>query len=64
MGIMIDGKRYYNTLTERDREICQPGVLQGLGWNLQRVWTVDWFMNRERVLSRLISELEEILHER
>ena len=58
MGIMIDGKRYYNTLTERDREICQPGVLQGLGWNLQRVWTVDWFMNRERVLSRLISELE------
>ena len=58
MGIMIDGRRYYNTLTERDREICQPGVLQGLGWNLQRVWTVDWFMNRERVLTRLISELE------
>ena len=59
MGIMIDGRRYYNTLTERDREICQPGVLQGLGWNLQRVWTVDWFMNRERVLAKLINELEE-----
>jgi len=59
MGVMIDGSRYYNTHTQRDREICQPGVLKGLGWNLMRVWTVDWFMNRERVMSRLLKSLED-----
>ena len=41
LGIICDGTRYYETKTERDREICQPGVLEGLGWKLLRLWSVD-----------------------
>ncbi len=60
LGIVCDGRNYYNTPTQRDREICQPGVLQGLGWNLMRVWSIDWFLNREQVTDRIIDRLEAI----
>ena len=64
LGIVCDGKNYYNTLTERDREIGQPGVLKGLGWNLMRIWTIDWFMNRETVMERLLKQIENIQNAR
>ena len=59
LGIICDGTRYYETKTERDREICQPGVLQGLGWKLLRLWSVDWLMNKEAVVERIRKALEE-----
>ena len=57
LGIMCDGKNYYETKTERDREICQPGVLKGLSWNLMRLWSVDWFMNKDAVMKRISDQL-------
>jgi hypothetical protein len=60
LGIQCDGRNYYETKTERDREICQPGVLKGLGWNLLRVWSVDWFMNKQAVMQRITKKLEEL----
>ena len=60
MGIIIDGSDYYATKTERDREICQPGVLQGLGWNIMRVWSIDWFINRDNVTDRILDKLEQL----
>lgn len=59
LGILCDGEGYYRTKTERDREIVQPSVLRGLGWRLIRVWSVDWFVNREKELSRIREALEE-----
>ena len=53
LGIMIDGRTYYQTKTERDREICQPNVLTMLGWRVMKVWSVDWFLNKENVLERI-----------
>ena len=60
LGIVCDGTNYYATKTQRDREICQPGVLKGLGWNLLRVWTIDWFLNREKVLDRILDEIDRL----
>lgn len=60
LGILCDGRNYYDTKTERDREITQPGVLRGLGWNLMRIWTVDWFMKREQCLEQIKNQLEEL----
>ncbi len=60
MGIMTDGKGYYETKTQRDREICQPSVLKMLSWNIMRVWSVDWFENRQRVVERIVSVLKDL----
>ena len=58
LGILLDGSSYASSKTTRDREIAQISVLEGLGWKLTRVWSMDWWDNRERELTRLLRELE------
>jgi len=62
MGILCDGKNYYDTPTTRDREICQPNVMRMLGWEVMRIWAVDWFENRSKVMDRIVKRVEEICH--
>lgn len=59
LGILLDGRQYHDTHTTRDREIVQPSVLASLHWQVMRVWTVDWFNNPERVISRIEERLKE-----
>ncbi len=59
LGILLDGESYRDTSTTRDREIVQPSVLNGLRWQTMRVWSVDWFNNPERVLSRIEERLSQ-----
>ena len=59
LGILLDGETYRDTQTTRDREIVQPGVLQGLAWRVMRVWSVDWHNNPERLLERIEKAIVE-----
>ena len=59
LGILLDGYGYHNTQTTRDREIVQPTVLKLLNWKIMRVWSVDWLINPQRVLSRIECCLKE-----
>ena len=65
-GILLDGGSYAAAKTTRDREYAQQSVLEGLGWTVFRVWTMDWWDNpkkeTERVLS-LIRQTEQIKRE-
>ena len=54
LGILLDGKGYRTAKTTRDREIAQISVLNGLGWNILRVWSVDWWENPKKETERLI----------
>ena len=60
LGVLCDGKGYSDTKTVRDREVCQPAVLSMLGWNILRIWMVDWFYNRDRVIQQVLDALEQI----
>lgn len=59
LGILLDGEKYRDTQTTRDREIVQPSVLTGLGWKVMRVWAVDWINNPRRVVNRIVERLEQ-----
>ena len=58
LGILCDGKTYYETKTTRDREIVQPNVLQMLNWRVMRVYSIDWYENQERALAQILQELK------
>jgi very-short-patch-repair endonuclease len=60
LGILCDGKNYYETKTTRDREIVQPSVLTMLHWNIMRIWSIDWFENSHKVIERIMDKLEEL----
>ncbi len=58
LGVLCDGKNYYATPTTRDREVVQPSVLRGLGWQIMRVWSVDWLNNPEAVIDQIVETLK------
>ena len=58
LGILCDGRTYFETKTTRDREIVQPGVLRMLNWRVMRVYSIDWYENRERALNQILQELK------
>ena len=59
LGILLDGESYRNAESVRDREIAQPGVLKGLGWNTLRIWVMDWWDNPAREKARIKDALEK-----
>lgn len=53
LGIICDGKNYKRTKTVRDREIVQNNVLKALGWNICRIWTMDWWEKPDEVIASI-----------
>ena len=58
MGILLDGENTLHSSTAQDRFILQPSVLNGLGWNILRVWTLDWFDDKDRVLGNIKAAID------
>jgi len=53
VGVECDGATYHSTATARDRDKIRSEILVGLGWTLLRVWSTEWWVNREGALERL-----------
>jgi hypothetical protein len=59
LGILCDGKTYYETKTTRDREIVQPAILHMLHWQTMRVYSIDWYANRDKVLAQILGRIKK-----
>ena len=59
LGILVDGENCKDSATAKDRFVSQPSVLEGLGWKLMRVWTLDWMDESDTVLERIRAEIEK-----
>ena len=53
LGIECDGANYHRSKTARDRDKLRENILRGLGWNLHRVWSTDWWENPVAELARI-----------
>lgn len=60
LGILLDGPCYGEAKTTRDRELAQIQVLEGLGWAIYRVWTLDWWEKSDAEIERILAKLEEL----
>ena len=58
LGIECDGFQYRNAPVARDRDRLRQQVLKGLGWQLYRVWSVDWYRDRTGTAERLLTAIE------
>lgn len=56
-AIETDGENYASAATARDRIVQRSGILHHLGWNVLRVWSVDWWRNREACVKALHEQL-------
>lgn len=58
LGIECDGANYHRSKTARDRDKLRESILRGLGWNLHRVWSTDWWERPKEELARIEAAIE------
>ncbi|WP_446743496.1 DUF4011 domain-containing protein [Silvibacterium acidisoli] len=57
LGIEFDGKSYHSGRSARDRDRLRQMTLENQGWKIHRVWSTDWFKNRDGEIERLLKRV-------
>ena len=58
LGIECDGATYHSAKSARDRDAIRQAVIESKGWTIHRIWSTDWFNNREHAIDRLHRSLQ------
>ena len=57
-GLLCDSRYYWLTPDTRDRDRLRIQILEGLGWNLMRIWSAEWFQHPEACRDAVIAFLK------
>lgn len=60
LGVECDGAPYHSGKSVRDRDRLRESVLTGLGWNIHRIWSTDWYRNPEAEIKKLDTKIRKI----
>ncbi|MDI9394394.1 MAG: DUF3320 domain-containing protein [Euryarchaeota archaeon] len=58
LGIECDGVDYHSSPVARDRDRLRQQVLEGLGWNIYRVWSTDWYLHPKECRKKLLEAVK------
>ena len=61
LGVECDGRAYHSSKSARDRDILRQEILEGLGWNIYRIWSTDWFSDPNKELKKLDNHIKGLL---
>ena len=59
LGILLDGPVYAASGTTTSREVSQMSILKGYGWNIVRIWSLEWWENPDSVFEKLLALAKE-----
>lgn len=62
LAIECDGARYHSSAWARERDRLRQQVLEGKGWEFHRIWSTDWFYNRETEVKKMLTAIEVAQH--
>src|SRR5208337_4825364 len=63
LGIECDGATYHSAKSVRDRDRLRQEILERKGWKIHRIWSTDWFKNRDREVQRLLNSVRQAAEE-
>lgn len=63
LGIECDGASYHSSPVARARDRQREAILEDRGWEIYRVWSTDWYRNREQTQQRLLQAVERAIDE-
>ena len=58
LGIECDGFMYSSAETVRDRDRLRQEQLKARGWQIIRIWSIDWYINPEAEIARVLAAVE------
>ena len=59
LGILLDGPVYAASGTTTSREVSQMSMLKGFGWNIVRIWSLEWWENPDKVFNKLVEIIND-----
>jgi very-short-patch-repair endonuclease len=57
LGIECDGATFHSGKSVRERDVSRQLFLESRGWTIHRVWSRDWWMNREGEVQKVVAKL-------
>ncbi|MDR1906175.1 MAG: DUF3320 domain-containing protein, partial [Clostridiales bacterium] len=61
LAVMSDGRTAKESKTARDRNVLQQYILKRLGWNVLRIWSLNYFANPKREIKKIKDYIEKLL---
>lgn len=61
LAIECDGATYHSSKTVRDRDRLRQDILARMGWTFYRIWSTDWFRNKQFEQQRLLDAAKKAL---
>jgi very-short-patch-repair endonuclease len=61
LAIEADGSQYYAAAGARDRDRLRRAHLERLGWRFHRIWSTDWFRERDAEVGRAVAAYKAAL---
>jgi len=58
LAIECDGASYHSSESARDRDRLRQEQLERLGWRFHRIWSSEWFHNKERCVEKVVAAYE------
>jgi very-short-patch-repair endonuclease/DNA polymerase III delta prime subunit len=58
LAIECDGATYHSSESARDRDRLRQEQLERLGWRFCRIWSSEWFHNKERAVEKVLAAYE------
>lgn len=58
LAIECDGATYHSSQSARDRDRLRQEHLERLGWRFHRIWSQDWFANKQAEVERAKAAFE------
>ena len=62
LAIECDGATYHSSKNARDRDRLRQEILERMGWKFYRIWSTDWFRNKEVEKERLLEAVKDALN--
>ena len=63
MAIEADGASYHSGHTARERDRLRQEALESRGWRFHRIWSTDWFKNRDKEVNKAVKAWKRAVKE-
>ncbi len=59
LGIECDYAAYHSSDSILERDVYRNKFLRSRGWNIMRVWSRDWWLNKTKVINNIVKEINQ-----
>lgn len=63
LAIECDGATYHSSESARDRDRLRQEHLERVGWRFHRIWSSEWFYDKEKVVEKVLAAYEKAVHD-